>query len=74
MSEKPAMTAAQMEAQIRAQAACIRRKRLSPEKLEAEMRKYDGIYRSAVVDGASTAGAYIYREAYRRVLGGCKNG
>lgn len=74
MSEKASMTASQVESQIKAQVTSIRRKRLPAEKLEAEFRKYDGIYRSAVVDGSSTASAYIYREAFRRVLDGSKSG
>ena len=74
MSEKAPMTKEQIETQIRMQMGVIRRKRLAPEKIAAEFRKYDGIYRAAVVEGSSTVGAYIYREAYRRVLDGNKSG
>lgn len=74
MPEKASMTAAQVEAQIRAQVISIKRKKLPVEKLEAELRKYDGIYRSAVVDGCPTASAYIYREAYRLVLSNEREG
>lgn len=73
MREKASMTASQVESQIRTQVACIKRKKLPAEKLEAEYRKFDGIYHAAVVDGCSTASAYIYREAFRRVLDECEN-
>lgn len=67
--DKPkVMTETEMEAQIRRDMASVRRKKLSPEKLEAEYRKYDQIYHACVLDGGGTAGAYMWREVYRRLL------
>lgn len=67
--DKPrAMTESEMEAQIRRYMASVRRKKLPPEKLEAEYRKYDNMYHACVLDGGNTAGVYMWREVYRRLL------
>lgn len=57
-----------MEAQIQRDMASIRRKNLPPEKLEEEYRKYDNMYHACVLDGGNTAGVYMWREVYRRLL------
>ena len=67
--DKPrAMTESEMEAQIRRDMASVRRKKLPPEKLEVEYRKYDNMYHACVLDGGNTAGVYMWREVYRRLL------
>ncbi len=67
--DKPrAMTESEMEAQIRRDMVSIRRKKLPPEKLEAEYRKYDNMYHACVLDGGNTAGVYMWREVYRRLM------
>lgn len=69
--DKPrAMTESEMESQIRRDMASIRRKKLPPEKLDAEYRKYDNMYHACVLDGGNTAGVYMWREVYRRLLDG----
>lgn len=73
MNDKPkTMTDAEIEEQIRRNMASIRRKKPSGEQLEAEYRKYKGIYQAAVLDDGSTVGPYIWKEVYRRLLGGKK--
>lgn len=62
------MTESEMETQIRRDMASIRRKNLPPEKLETEYRKYDNMYHLCVLDGGNTAGVYMWREVYRRLL------
>lgn len=64
-------TPGEMEAQIRRDVRSIRGKQLSKEQMEKEMRKYDAIYRAAVLDGEATAGVYMWREVYRRLLEEC---
>lgn len=68
-NDKPhVMTESEMEEQISRDMAYIRRKKLPPEKLEAEYRKYDNMYHACVLDGVNTAGVYMWREVYRRLL------
>lgn len=67
--DKPkAMTEQEIEAQILRDMESVRRKKLTPEKLEAEYRKYDNMYHACVLDGGNTVGVYIWREVYRRLL------
>lgn len=67
--DKPhVMTESEMEAQIRRDMASIRRKNLPPEKLEEEHLKYNNMYHACVLDGGNTAGVYMWREVYRRLL------
>lgn len=66
--ENRAMTEAEIDAQVKREMGIVRKKKLSREKMEAEYRKHDNMYRACVLDGGTTTGPYIWREVYRRLL------
>ena len=63
-----------IEQRIRDEMAVVRksisRHKTTRQELEILYRKYENIYKHAVLDGGSTTEAYVYKEVYRRILHG----